>query len=218
MGKEEGLKTDLLQSIMQYVRDNHKEDIDKAYDYFWDEEDPAELFKGTALELGFINFEDWLLFDYKVAGEKQTFIEIYVGKKAGLKKEETALLKRIRDSVLSLYEVASVSKDKRIILKDLLLGDEYTVRDKILTRGLNKGDLFATRLLDLDGKTVMSVCVYPFTQAQKKDVITSVNKQYARYRKTVRQDGTMREYLKDYGDIFNLSWMHHCLCKPQQKK
>ncbi|MEJ2684345.1 MAG: hypothetical protein P8Z71_08115 [Candidatus Sulfobium sp.] len=211
MGKEEVVKTELLQAVLQYVRDNHKEDIDKAYDYFWDEEDPAELLKGTALELGFINFEDWLVFDYKVGGDKKTFIDLYVDKTTGLKEEEVALLNRIRDSVLSLYEVVSVSKDKRIILKDLLLGDEYSVRDKVLTRGLNRGDIFATRLLNLDGKHVMSVCVYPFTAGQKKDVLSTVDKQFARYRKNVSAAGTMRDYLKDYGDVFNLAWLHHCL-------
>lgn len=211
MGKEEGIKKELLEAIIQYVRDNHKDDIDKAYEYFWDEEEPAESLKGTALELGFINFEDWLLFDYKTAEGKQTFIDLYIDGTEGLKEEEIAILHKISDSVLSLYEVVSVSKDKKIILKDLLLGDEYSVKDKVLTRGLNKGDVFATRLLNLDGKHVMSVCVYPFTSAQKKDVLNTVDKQFARYRKTVKKDGTMREYLKDYGDVFNLSWMHHCL-------
>jgi hypothetical protein len=217
MGKEEGMKTELLQSIIQYVRENHKEAIDKAYGYFWDEEDPAEFLKGTALELGFINFEDWLVFDYKVDEGKDTFIDLYVRKTPGLKEEETALLNRIKDSVLSIYEVTSVSKDKRIVLKDLLLGEEYSVRDKVLTRGLNKGDVFATRLLNLDGKYVMSVCVYPFTSGQKKDVLTKVDKQFARYKKNVRQGGTMKDYLKDYGDVFNLVWMQHCL-NPSLRK
>lgn len=217
MGKEEGIKKELLQSIIQYVRDNHKDDIDKAYEYFWDEEEPAERLKGTALELGFINFEDWLLFDYKTADARQTFIDIYIDKTEELKEEEIGVLRKISDSVLSLYEVISVSKDKSIVLKDLLLGDEYSVRDKVLTRGLNKGDVFATRLLNLDGKHVMSVCVYPFTASQKKDVLNTVQKQFARYRKNVKEDGTMREYLKDYGDVFNLSWMHHCFNPISEK-
>lgn len=218
MGKEEGLKTELLESIIRYVRSNHKEDIDKAYDYFWDEEDPAEHLTGTALELGFINFEDWLIFDYRAGDGNRTFIDLYVEKTSELKDDEIAVLNKIRNSVLSLYEVISVSKDKRIILKDLLLGDEYSIRDKVLTRGLNKGDIFATRLLNLDRKHVMSVCVYPFTTGQKKDVLTTVEKQFARYRKNVRQDGTMRDYLKDYGDVFNISWMHHCLAPFGQKQ
>ena len=66
MGKEESLKTDLVCSIIQFVRENHAETIDKAYKYFWDDQTPEEFMGGTALSLGFMNFEDWLIFDYKV--------------------------------------------------------------------------------------------------------------------------------------------------------
>jgi hypothetical protein len=34
-----------------------------------------------------------------------------------------------------------------------------------------------------------------------------VKKQYSRYRKNVNREGTMREYLKEYGDVFNLVWL-----------
>ena len=88
MAKETDIKTRLLQSIIHYVRDNHASDIDKAYSYFWDDAQPDEFLGGTALELGFVNFEDWLLFDYKVNEKKQTFIDIYAGKSADLKPEE----------------------------------------------------------------------------------------------------------------------------------
>ena len=37
MSKEEVLKTELIQSIINYVRANHAEAIDTAYAYFWDE-------------------------------------------------------------------------------------------------------------------------------------------------------------------------------------
>ena len=67
-----------------------------------------------------------------------------------------AVLQRIRDSVVSLFEVVSVSRDKRVLIKDLLLEGEYSLRDRNLTRGLKKGDIFAARILDLDGSAVMS--------------------------------------------------------------
>ena len=44
-------------------------------------------------------------------------------------------------------------------------------------------------------------------QTQKTKVLGYVDKQYARYKKTVNRKGTMREYLKQYGDVFNLIWM-----------
>ena len=84
MGKGIDIKTRLLQSIICFVRDNHAGDIDKAYAYFWDESEPDEFLSGTALELGFLNFEDWLLFDYRVNKDKQTFLDIYVNKNKDL--------------------------------------------------------------------------------------------------------------------------------------
>jgi len=211
MGKEEKLKTCLIQSIIEYVRARHKEDIDKAYTYFWDENQPDEFMGGTALELGFLNFEDWLVFDYKVNTERETFIDIYTRTAEGLTEEEKNLLGRIKGSYLSLYEVSSVSRDKKIVLKDLLLGDEFSLRDKALTRGLKQDDIFATRLLDLDGKRVMSCCVYPYSAGEKKTVLADVQKLFGRYIKNENPGGTMDSFLKDYGDAFNLLWMNYIL-------
>ncbi len=207
MGKEEDIKSRLFQSIIEYVRDNHAEEIDKAYEYFWDEEHPDEIMSGTALELGFHNFEDWLIFDYRANENKETFIDIYMNGKRELTEEERAVLEKIKGSLLSLYEVVSVSKDKRVLIKDLLVGGEFSLRDKNLTRGLKKGDIFATRLLQLDGNSVMSGCVYPYPADQKKSVLTKIDKQFKRFIKNVNSEGTMRDYLRDYSDVFNLIWL-----------
>jgi hypothetical protein len=85
-----------------------------------------------------------------------------------------------------------------------------------LTRGLNKGDIFATRLLTLDSKTCMSGCVYPYTIDQKKTVLTYMDKQFKRYIRNVKPDGTMRDFLKDYGDVLNLIWMNFIM-NPNKK-
>ncbi len=206
MGKEENLKTGLVCSIIQFAREKHPETIDKAYKYFWDDQSPDEFMSGTALSLGFLNFEDWLVFDHKVDG-KETFIDIYI-KNNTLKADEAAFLNSLKNSVISLYEVSSVAKDKRIVLKDLLMDTEHTLQDKALTRGLNKGDIFATRLLTLDGKTCMSGCVYPYAAAQKNIVLTYVDKQFKRYIKNVQPEGIMMDFLKDYGDVLNVIWMN----------
>lgn len=217
MGKENDLKTRLVQSIIIYVRENHKDAIDKAYEYFWDENYPEDFLSSTALNLGFVNFEDWLVFDYKVNDDKETFIDLYVKNNKELNDDELSLLNKIKDAVLSLYEVASVSKDKRILLKDLLMDGEFDFRDKALTRGLKKGDIFATRLLTLDGKSVMSGCVYPYSRGQKKAVLGYIDTQFKRYKRNVNPDGTMKNYLKDYGDVFNIIWMNLILNPPLQK-
>jgi hypothetical protein len=119
--------------------------------------------------------------------------------------------------VLSLYEVSSVSKDKRVLLKDILLDKESDVREKTLTRGLKNGDLFATRLLDLDGNAVMAGCVYPYLSGQKQQILAYIDRQFRRYIKNVKQHGTLRDYLKDYGDVFNLIWMNFIIEPPEKK-
>ena len=215
MGKEESLKTGLVCSIIQFVRENHADTIDKAYKYFWDDQNPEEFMGGTALSLGFMNFEDWLIFDYKVNKENETFIDIYI-KNNTLRDDEIALLNSLKDSVISLYEVSSVAKDKKIMLKDLLLDSEHTLRDKSLTRGLNKGDIFATRLLTMDKKTCMSGCVYPYSADHKKTVLSYVAKQFKRYTKNVNPEGTMRDFLKDYGDVLNVIWMTMIMNPPRK--
>jgi hypothetical protein len=207
MGKEEDIKTEIARTIMERAREKHVEAIDKAYEYFWDSNHPDEFMNGTALALGFVNFEDWFIFDYKANEMGETFLDLYAKDKQCPSREESSVLSRMRESVLSLYEVASVSKDKRVLLKDLLLGEEVSLREKTLTRGLKKGDLFAARILQLDGRHVMSGSVYPYLQTQKKRVLAYVEKQYSRYKKNVNREGMMREYLKEYGDVFNLVWL-----------
>lgn len=217
MGKEEDIKTRLLQSIIQYVRMNHAEAIDKAYEYFWDEQHPDEIMSGTALELGFHNFEDWLLFNYRANEAKETFIDIYEESNKELTDEERAVLDKMKGSLLSLYEVVSVSTDKRVLIKDLLIGGDFSLRDKNLTRGLKKGDIFATRLFTLDGNIVMSGCVYPYSADRKKAVLKSIDKQFSRYVKNVNPSGQMKDYLRDYGDVFNLIWLNF-ISEPAAKE
>lgn len=218
MGKENDLKANLCQSLICYVRENHAEKIDKAYEYFWDNNYPEEFLGGTALELGFLNFEEWLIFDYKANTEKETFIDLYVKDNNGLKDDEVKLLNKIKYSVLSLYEVSSVSKDKRISLKDLLLGGEFSVSQKTLSKGLKKDDIFAARFLNLDNKQIMSQCVYPYTSGHKKNILGYIDNQMKRYKRNENPDGTMKDFLKDYGDTFNIIWtnliLNHTLKKP----
>lgn len=189
-----------------FAREKHPDTIDKAYDYFWEGESPEEFLKGTALTLGFINFEDWLLMDYRVNGGEETFLDVYA-RTAELTDEETTILDTLAESRLSLYEVLSVAKDKRVRLRDLLLGGEHELREKALTRGLKKGDIFAARLLTLDNKEMLSGCVYPFLSSQKDFILSNLERQFKRYVRNVRPGGTMRDFLKDYGDIVNLVWI-----------
>ena len=117
--------------------------------------------------------------------------------------------------MLSFYEVVSLSEDKKIILNDLLMGGEFDLSDKILTKGLKKGDIFATRLLPLDGRFVMSSCVYPYGKDSRQSVLTDIDTQFGRYKRNVKPEGTMKDFLKDYGDVLNIIWMKMIMCSSK---
>ncbi|MBI5846845.1 MAG: hypothetical protein HZB31_02690 [Nitrospirae bacterium] len=217
MGKEAKQLKELFNDIVEYVRINHTEAIDKAYSYFWDGETPDEFLAGSALMLGFHNFEDWMVFDHKINEEGDTYIDLFLRDTKDLDDQAIDLLRKAKDSVISLYEVASVVTDKKVILKDILFDREAELKEKSLTQSLKKGDLFATRLFKLDNIDVMSASVYPYTPGQKEKVLAYVNKQFRRYIKNVNPDGTMQDYLKNYGDVFNLIWMNFIIEPPEKK-
>lgn len=218
MGKEQDLKTTLFQSMILYARENYKDTIDKAYEYFWEDNYPEDFLRGIALDIAFVNFEDWLIFDYKVNNDKETFIDIYSKCNKELKDDELSLLNKIKETVLSLYEVIAVSHEEEIHLKDLLLEGDFIVSNKNLAGGIKTGDIFATRLLTLDGKTVMSNCVYPYTAGYKKTILEYIDKEFYRYTKNENPQSNMKNFLKDYGDFFNILWIDNIRIPPQKKE
>jgi len=100
-----------------------------------------------------------------------------------------------------------LSKDKMVVLKDLLMGVEVSLKEKALTKGLKKGDIFAARLLPLDKGHAMSGSVYPFRAEDKKAVLEYVNRMFRRYTKNENPKGTMEDFIRDYGDVFNMAWI-----------
>lgn len=206
---------DLCCSVITYVRTHHPETIDKAYDYFWDGQKPDEFLTGIALDLGFLNFEDWLLCDFKANPEGETFLDIYASK-IGIGESEAGIAEKLKASRISLYEVVSASSDKGVTVRDLLRGGETVLSGKGLSAGLRQGEVFATRLIELDGETMMGGCVYPYGANRKKEVLAYIDKQFSRYVRNEKPGGTMDEFLKAYGDILNLVWME-CITGAQEQ-
>jgi len=111
----------------------------------------------------------------------------------------------MKTSVISLYEVQEVFPEKGLLLKDLLMGGEHDVKEKLATRGLKRWDIFATRLLLIDGQYIMSGSVYPYHLNFKNRIIEGVMQEYQEYQDEF-PDATMDMFLKESGDIFNFHW------------
>ena len=198
-----------FEAVMEHIREFHPDEIDDAYDYFWEEEDPEEFLSGLSLEIGFHNFEDWLVCDYRNKElDGKGFIERYM-EATEVDEETVSILKVLDSSFLSLYEVASVEGDT-VRLRDLALNKEVNLSEPRVCM-LKPSEIFAARLVEVGGKLYMTHGVYPFSGRIKEKVVEYLGKLYSRYAKH-NKDATMAAFLKSEAYSFNTIWVS-CLHK-----
>jgi len=193
----------VFQSLMDYIRENHEKEIDEAYDFFWEEEDPDEFLGGTALVMGFHNFEDWLACDYIDRESSKSFIEMYIESRSP-SADETEVLKAMKDSFISLFEVRS-SGDS-VVLNDIATGKDLTLHDERLCT-LSKGDMFGARVLDLGGTLILTNAIYPFGNKFKEHVMKHLDAMYSRYEKHCEGEGCMEDFLRQETYTINTVWV-----------
>jgi hypothetical protein len=200
---EQDIRAEPFQSIINFARLKHTDLIDKAYEDFWEEDDPEDFLSGTALSLGFINFEDWFVCDYKTEDGKSV-IDLYIDASEGLEEKDLRALEAMKGSYISIYEVVSV--DDKVALKDLLLNEEFTAEHESL-KSLNKGNTFASRFIAMDGERVMSRCVYPYSDEALDQLLENFGVILKRYLKNKNPEGGVMDFIKEESYIFNLLWL-----------
>jgi hypothetical protein len=206
IGKEELIKQNLVQELLKLFRQRfHKEGIDDVVALFWDDFSPTEFLKGDSLKHAEINFWEWVVHDWvdKVSGK--SLIDLYFEDKRGVSLDEHRIMAMLKKSVLSLYEVQEVFLEKGLLLKDLLRGGQYDVREKAATGHLAKWDILATRLLKVDGLYIMSGAAYHYPIRFKDSILRDILSHYKRYRKKT-PDADMDSFLKANGKRFNFYW------------
>ena len=206
----EDIVTEAYSNVIEYIRKNHPKEIDEAYEFFWEEEDPIDMMGGPALELAFINFEDWLICDYSPT-DGTGFIDRYIESEKP-SDEVRAVLTSLKESCLSLYEVTKGGKP--IGLSDIAVGDDdFEVEDEQLSH-LEAGYSFAARFIDVEGTRRIGRSVYPFGVKMKNEMMRLINAQLVRYQKNKNPEGTMKDFLRDESYAFNMTWMS-CLYRPK---
>jgi SEC-C motif len=206
VGKEDSIRHALVQELLKLFRQRfHHEGFEDAVALFWDDFNPAEFLREDFLENAEINFWEWVVHDWADEVSGKSLVDLYLENKRAVSLDERRILTVLKNSVLSLYEVQEVFPGKGLLLKDLLRGGQYDVREKAATRHLAKWDILATRLLEVDGLHIMSGAGYPYPIRFKHDILQDVLSEYRRYSKKA-SDADMDSFLKANGEIFNFYW------------
>jgi len=200
-----------FQSLIEYIRENHAKEIDNAFDFFWEEEEPDEFLGGTALIMGFHNFEDWMAFDYILPEVKKSFIDLYIESKSPSEAVKSAL-NAMKDSFVSLFEVKSIDNDG-VVLNDIATGKDLPIQDKRLET-LSKGDMFGARALDLGDGPILTKAIYPFGNRFKEHVMKNLESMYNRHEKHCEGKSCMEDFLRQETYTINTVWVT-CLFKAK---
>jgi len=205
-GREDSIREKLVQDLLRFFKRHYEDRLDDAMYIFWDDFDPDEHLSEATLRSADINFWEWIVFDYLVDEDNdKKLIDLYLEKHKIISADEHRILIMMKNSVISLYEVQEVFPEKGLLLKDLVLGGEYDVQEKAATRSLSKWDIFAARLLHVDGSYIMSGAVYPYNLKFKERMLADIQGEFEDY--TVDwPDATLDEFLKNNSEIFNFYW------------
>ncbi|HDH06365.1 MAG TPA: DUF2384 domain-containing protein [Nitrospirae bacterium] len=205
-GREGSTSERLVQDLLGFFKKNFEDRLDDAHFVFWDKFIPGKHLNDDILPFADINFREWLVYDYLIDEKNnRTLIDLYMENNRKLSSDEHRVLTMMKHSVISLYEVQEVFPEKGLLLKDLLLEGEYDVREKTATRNLGKWDIFATRLLHVDGVYIMSGSVYSYPLKQKEKILEDIHAEFEDYRLDF-PDATLDDFLKESSEIFNFYW------------
>lgn len=206
VGKEDSIRKRLVHDLLSFFEENYTDRLSDAEILFRDEFIPEDHLEGAALDIAFQNFWEWIVFDCLIdEDDDRTLIDLYSENNRKLSLDEHKVLTMMKNSVISLYEVQEVFPEKGLLLKDLLMGGEYDVREKLATRSVRKWDIFAARLLFVDNTYIMSGSVYPYHIRQKERILNDIQAEFEDF-KMEYPDASLDEFLKDNSEIFNFYW------------
>jgi hypothetical protein len=206
VGKEDSIRGRLVEDLLRFFKNNYEDRLEDAEFLFWDDFVPEEYLEGIALDVAHQNFWEWIVFDHMIdVDNDKTLIDLYIENYKTLSLDEHKVLTMMKNSVISLYEVQEVFPEKGLLLKDLLMGEEYDVREKSATRSVRKWDIFASRLLLVDGQYIMSGSVYSYHMKNKKEILDDIQAEFEDYKEEY-PDSSMDDFLKYNGENFNFYW------------
>ncbi|MBF0553249.1 MAG: SEC-C domain-containing protein [Nitrospirae bacterium] len=214
-GKEDTIRKNLIDALMRFYDNNYSDTIKEARLMFWEDFEPQEYLEDKEdLDFAVHNFFEWIVFDFVIdPDDNKTLIDLYLEQNTKLTQDQHKVLNMMKNACISLYEVQEVFPEKGLLLKDLLMGGEFDVKEKSATRSVNKWDIFGTRLLLIDGHYIMSGAIYPYSIGMKNEILEDIHYEYNSYINAF-PDTTMDQFLKDNGDLFMSYWYEPFLHSP----
>jgi hypothetical protein len=133
-------------------------------------------------------------------------------------------LQKLRDSVLSLYEVVAVAPGHHCDLRDLVRdGETFRVHEHMGTQNLVKRDRLAARVLNMNGQHIFSGGILPFPREASQSLLRVLTESRKQFKKelsraagketmaSISSDNLDERFLRDACPAFTSIWLLHTL-------
>ncbi|GAA3675021.1 MAG: hypothetical protein ABF636_13665 [Acetobacter sp.] len=164
----------------------------------------------VAMTLWGCAFEDFLGQD---RDDGRNIVDIYL-KRRGWKEgpRNSAYMRALRASVMSLYEVSDIRPGQSFMARDLLRGGEpVLVHEGTATRTPRQWDRIAARLVPSDGKTILAGGLLACSREACEDLAANLYRALRKRRGKAEFPKVDTETLRELAPMFTLTWLFRTL-------
>lgn len=164
----------------------------------------------VAMTLWGCAFEDFLTQEWDGGAN---FVDAYL-KRRGWKEgpRNSAYMRALKTSVMSLYEVSEIVPGKSLMARDLLrAGEPVFVQEGTATRTLRQWDRIAARIVPSDGKTILAGGLLAYSAAACEDLAESFYKALRKRRGKSAFPKVDTQTLRELAPAFTLTWLFRTL-------
>lgn len=120
-----------------------------------EEQDGEVLFHQFFMPWFLFNWVPWDNFNVRQLQPSQTLAQNYLNLHGNrLRNNEKRFIEAISQSYYSYYSILDVQIEKSLLVKDILLGTQHTIKERQGTRHLKRGDIVFSRILTLDDQSL----------------------------------------------------------------
>lgn len=174
-------------------------------------EDLAEMIgPDVAMTLWGCAFEDFLGLDWN---DGLNFVDVYL-KRRGWKEgpRNSAYMRGLRNSVMSLYEVSDIKPGQSLMARDLLRGGEPAlVHEGTATRTLKQWDRIAARLVPSGQKTVLAGGLLAYSPGACQNLAENIYRVLRKKRGKAEFPKVDTDTLRELAPMFTLTWLFRTL-------
>ncbi len=136
-----------LARLERFIEDRLGPEDDTALEAFWGRylDHPAEPDE-TTRRLSDDAFDMWFAFDFTL-DDGRLVVDRFLQEHPGLSTGERAYLRTLAGTAMHIYEVVDALPGVSLTLRDVLEGDQVTVRERLGSRTLNRFDWIAARIV-----------------------------------------------------------------------